>query len=366
MAAPSPTSAQDLTAGETPPPGDNQAGGQNQADQTQAPPPRGLTTLTAEYTNTYTFPITAVWFSPMNDNAQGTTGLSTGTTTIWAGNSFSPLFTSNSSPTKTSPASKPKQTSSPSSPASPEASSNPASSSIPSNVMSQSVRPSSNSSTLAHSAAEGPGLTSGAVAGISIGCATFGILLGVLLAFLLCRGRGRKPQTEYAVPLQYRPDEKFIPGDKGLPSIPTSYSLQLDQFLLDSKPDSVITSELGSLGQLVQQHVESHYHLQPVQGSPNALASILVSLGLEDQQPITIVDLASLALDHRTRHAALQHIISRVAFESTVLGGATPISLLPTVAKELIDSLPPVESLTGNTEGELMLFGNINEDLLIS
>lgn len=209
------------------------------------------------------------------------------------------------------------------------------------------------------------GLSPGAVTGIAIGGVALGILLGTVIACILFRRkREQKPRAEHVVPVQYRPEGKFLPKDKGLLNVPVNYDLQLDQFILDSRPDAEITTELRALGQLVQQHVENHYHFQPVQGNPNALASILASLGLEDQQPITLVDLASLALDHRTRSPALQHIISRVAFESTVLGGSTPISLLPTFTKELVDNLPPVESHRGNREGELELPDRLPENIL--
>ena len=198
-----------------------------------------------------------------------------------------------------------------------------------------------------------PGVTSGAVVGIAIGCAALGILIGAVVACVLFRRkRDRKPQAEYTGPVQYLPEDKFASGDKGLAKIPANYDLQLDQFILDSRPDTELASELRALGQLVQQHVENHYHLQPVQGSPNALASMLVNLGLNDQPPFTITDLASLALDHRTRWIALQYIICRVAFESTVLGSSAPISLLPPFSKDFIDSLLPVESHRGSVEGK--------------
>ncbi|KAK7756240.1 hypothetical protein SLS62_001834 [Diatrype stigma] len=144
---------------------------------------------------------------------------------------------------------------------------------------------------------------------------------------------------------------QYSPGEKALPVGPVPDRLQLDQFLLESKPDADIAAELRSLGQLIQQHVENQYHIQPVQTSPSALAPALVDLGLMDERdPSAAVSLASLAIDTRTRWAALQHIISRVTFASISLDGHSPVSLLPPFAGAFVRSLPPIESHRGSSE----------------
>ncbi len=192
----------------------------------------------------------------------------------------------------------------------------------------------------------GSGLCAGATAGIAVGCAIVGLVIGVILAFFLFRRKSRRrPQSDYMA-MQYHPQ------GKDPPVAATPDKLQLDQFLLDPKPDNDITSELRSLGQLIQQHVENNYHLQPVQGNLNALAQALADLGLVQQYPSAAVSLASLALDPGTRWATLQHVISRVTFSSLALDGPPPISLLPSFAGEFIRSLPPVENYRGRSEGE--------------
>lgn len=193
--------------------------------------------------------------------------------------------------------------------------------------------------------AQAAGLGSGAIAGIAIGCVIAGLIIGAVAALCLLRRR----QDKHAVP-EYLP-MKYSSGEKVLPLAPVSDKLQLDQFLLDSKPDADIAAELQSLGQLIQQHVENNYHLQPVQRSPNVLAQTLVQLGLYEQDSSAAISLASLAVDPRTRWAALQHVISRVTFASSSLDGHSPISLLPPFSGAFVQTLPPIESHRGSSEG---------------
>lgn len=193
--------------------------------------------------------------------------------------------------------------------------------------------------------AQAAGLGSGAIAGIAIGCVIAGLIIGAVAALCLLRRR----QDKHTVP-EYLP-MKYSSGEKVLPLAPVSDKLQLDQFLLDSKPDADIAAELQSLGQLIQQHVENNYHLQPVQRSPNVLAQTLVQLGLYEQDSSAAISLASLAVDPRTRWAALQHVISRVTFASSSLDGHSPISLLPPFSGAFVQTLPPIESHRGSSEG---------------
>jgi hypothetical protein len=192
-----------------------------------------------------------------------------------------------------------------------------------------------------------PTISPGAAAGIAVGSIIFGLIVGGLAAlFLLRRKPHRRPQPEF-LPMQYDGREK------SLPTAPLGDRLHLEQFLLDSNPDSEIVSEFRSLGHLTQSHVEDHYHLRPVQRNVNTLTQLLADLGLGQGAILTPESLASLALDPRTRFVALQHIISRVTFQSATLNNSSPISLLPPVAKALTQNMPPIEEHRGSPEGTL-------------
>lgn len=128
--------------------------------------------------------------------------------------------------------------------------------------------------------------------------------------------------------------------------------LELDQFLLDSTPDAEIRAELRSLNHLLQQHVESNYHLQSVSCSVDDLSQALLRLGLGQGGAMTTTKLASLSLDPTNRYNAIQHVISRVAFASIAFDEPSPFSLLPQPVFLFVSMIPAVESRRGNTDGE--------------
>ncbi|ORY68542.1 uncharacterized protein BCR38DRAFT_472079 [Pseudomassariella vexata] len=194
-----------------------------------------------------------------------------------------------------------------------------------------------------------PGVRSGAAAGIGIGCAVAGLVIGALVAFFL-RRRQRKQRQPENLPMEY--DGK----EKDFPNVPVAGDVRLDQFLLDSKPDRDLTTELRSLSDLIQQHVESNYHLEPVQRSPNALAPALANLGISRTGGLTTSHLAALALDPRTRYPALQHVIARATFESTALQSDSSISLLPEFTGSFAHAVPPVEPHRGSSEAVAAAF----------
>jgi hypothetical protein len=134
----------------------------------------------------------------------------------------------------------------------------------------------------------------------------------------------------------------------------TTNALQLDHFLLESKPDTTIASELRALGRLIQQHVESHYHLQSVHLESSILRQPLNNLGLERGSAPAIARLASLAHEPRTRLNAIRYVIAKTTFESTVIGGSTCVSLLPAMVTGLGSSIPPLEDHIGSHEGKII------------
>ncbi|KAK8076664.1 hypothetical protein PG994_003936 [Apiospora phragmitis] len=107
---------------------------------------------------------------------------------------------------------------------------------------------------------------------------------------------------------------------------------QLDQFLMDVKPDRELVSEFQPW-------------TDPSAGIPEDLAQVFVKLGIDNsiihndddddeawqqqQQQRLASRLSSLALDPSTRPQALRHIIMRVAFGSTALNSGSSISMLP-------------------------------------
>lgn len=125
-----------------------------------------------------------------------------------------------------------------------------------------------------------------------------------------------------------------------------------DQYLIVPTADSKIGSELSALGQLLQQHVENNYHLQPVSRSANELSNALVHLGLGESGAIPVVELAALALDPKTRYVAIQHVIAKIAFISATFNETTTISLLPEPVSLFLSMIPKTKGRMGNPDGQ--------------
>ncbi|KAI2630419.1 hypothetical protein GGS21DRAFT_200062 [Xylaria nigripes] len=187
------------------------------------------------------------------------------------------------------------------------------------------------------------GLNGGAIAGIAIATSLVGGLLGILAGLLLARRyKKQEPLPEY---IAYSDREKEAPT-----STTAADQLHFDQFLLDPKPDSAITSELRSLGRLVNEHAQAHYHLQPVQLESSKLRQPLYDLGIEKGSAPAIARLASLAIEPRTRLNAIRYVICKAAFESTVISGGTCVSLLPPMVSNMSSSAPPLRDHLGSHE----------------
>ncbi|KAF3807094.1 hypothetical protein GCG54_00007350 [Colletotrichum gloeosporioides] len=195
------------------------------------------------------------------------------------------------------------------------------------------------------------GVSTGAIAGASVGCLVAGLIIGGLIAFLLL-GRKKRKSGRYS---PHSSDTGHIivgPESKALASSPPAGhgdNIQIDQFLLDATPDKELAGELQSLGELVQQHVENSYHSNPVQIDPHALAPSLSNLGLGELSKLSTEEIASLCIDPKTRQAGLQHVVSLAVFGSIDFKAKSRYSMLPGPIASFLQSIPPVESRGATT-----------------
>lgn len=136
----------------------------------------------------------------------------------------------------------------------------------------------------------------------------------------------------------------------------------LYQFFTIPKSDKDLVGELRSLGHLIQQHVEDHYHASSVTQSASSLSETLTDLGLSS---LTMgipgpEHLASIAVDVKSRHVALQHVISRIIFDSISVQSKGSISLLPPSVSSLAQNMPPCEKQVGSPDGESCAVSHMN------
>lgn len=177
------------------------------------------------------------------------------------------------------------------------------------------------------------------------------------MAFLLLKRRTKSYPEAEVVMTRNRGKSWDSRAFTATPVEPMSAASDLDQFLLAPRPDTELAGELRSLGHLIQQHVEDNYHLLPLKRSTSSLSQALTGLGFTaDNKALPGPErLADLTADPKTRHFALQHVISRVIFESLALRSTSKLSLLPPAVSVMAREIPPCEKHLGNPKGQSAL-----------
>ncbi|KAJ6788469.1 hypothetical protein PWT90_02614 [Aphanocladium album] len=195
----------------------------------------------------------------------------------------------------------------------------------------------SSPSKLSHSS----GISTGAIAGIAVGCAVVGLAIGLIAAIcLLNRKRKRRSSVDHVI---VHHESKADASGKGTPV----HDTRLSQFLLEATPDRDIIQETQSIGALIDQHVGSYYHLQPIKIDERALASALHHLGFPSLGGSASLDAqgaAALCLDPKNRRTGLRHVIMRVLFRSIDVHTSQGLSMLPAPAASFLRAVPPAEN----------------------
>ncbi|PTB60040.1 hypothetical protein M431DRAFT_103190 [Trichoderma harzianum CBS 226.95] len=186
-------------------------------------------------------------------------------------------------------------------------------------------------------------LSTGATAGIAVGCAAAGLIIGLLAALLLFRRRKGKGVTDIShAPILV--ESKEPPSTENIDGIGSVAGIRLGQFLLDGAPGQEIVSELQALSELIRQHVEDYYTLQPVDVSVGSLSQSLQNLGLGSSGlGLTAEAIATLCTNSYSRQIGLRHVISNVIFASIDFHTRSNLSMLPGPAAGLLQSIPGAE-----------------------
>lgn len=184
-----------------------------------------------------------------------------------------------------------------------------------------------------------------------MGCALGGLLLGILAAVLFFgwkRGRDSRSKERGQITELHRiPETKLYGSD-----IPKTHGpdgdLVLDHFLLDGAPDNEIVMEMRALNDLIHQHVENHYFLNPTRADVSVLSQSLVNLGFARKSEA----IAAFCREPRTRYSGLRHVISQVVFRNLDVNSPSSLSLLPSPVAGFTQSMPSLSSRNKSTEGK--------------
>lgn len=192
------------------------------------------------------------------------------------------------------------------------------------------------------------GISTGATAGIAVGCVAGGLIIGLLASLLFFR---RRKHNDIGHDVSVF-ESKASPLIDNIDPSSAGTGIQLSQYLLDGIPDQEIVSEVQALGELVRQHVEDNYTLQPVGTNIPVLSQSLQRLELEFKTSGLDAELmVSLSANSNTRYIALRCVITAVIFASIDFHSVTHHSMLPRSAAETILSMPAVEYGGNNAVG---------------
>ncbi|EXL90857.1 hypothetical protein FOIG_15960 [Fusarium odoratissimum NRRL 54006] len=182
----------------------------------------------------------------------------------------------------------------------------------------------------------------GAVAGIAIGCLFAGIFVGICFAWLLPRFTKRRPRHRRAIRIVRAPKNPDTDSPGSMES--TDNKIKVENFILQATPDREVVGMLQRLEVIMEQHIENHYHVKPVDIGVSVLAEQLTNLGIsQDSSGFEAEAVAKWCLHPTSRRLALQHVVSHVLFNSIDCNSRNGISLLPGPAISFLRSIPPID-----------------------
>lgn len=193
-------------------------------------------------------------------------------------------------------------------------------------------------------------MSSGAAAGIGIGCLIAGLLLGIAAAFcFFSRRRQRHGSHGEVTEVAMAPSKSasYAQVGSGLKSQDDSGLPELKHFLLDSLSDQELAAELRDRHHLIQQHVENYYHFHSLDSTRVNRQSLFMALsqrglgqaGSEGHSAET--SLTCLGPEHKADRSSARLIHGDLQKHRSQC--RSHLSMLPTSVAAFLQSLPPDE-----------------------
>ncbi|KAL8708981.1 MAG: hypothetical protein Q9220_006189 [cf. Caloplaca sp. 1 TL-2023] len=176
-------------------------------------------------------------------------------------------------------------------------------------------------------------ISSGAAAGIGIGCAIAGALIAAaLFALLYRRKRRRRPARSDVMPLK-----GFSPVDKGLSSPdPSSPAGVIERNLPQPAEDQALGGEMSKLRTAIKNHVQSYYHTNSVGGAVDQVALASVAAG---NMPLIASTLGNLLSNPATRIVAIRFCITWITISRIDQNCEPSLSFLPPEVASCLTSI---------------------------
>jgi hypothetical protein len=206
--------------------------------------------------------------------------------------------------------------------------------------------PTGNGTISAHSSQKG--LSNGAVAGVGIGCAVAGALLAIIAFALFTRSRTRRPNDNSNIAYQKTP---HAASSRDFDSKSASV-VPLVDIPIERADDSQIKKSLLDLNELINQHVENHYHNHTFVGNQADLERELSKCGFHKGGSESAGYMTSVLIDSRTRGAGIRKLIAYVILVHSQPNSAETTSLLPGSISGISRAILQVKRRPGEEQGK--------------
>lgn len=185
-------------------------------------------------------------------------------------------------------------------------------------------------------------VTSGAAAGVGIGCFLAGILVAGLLVFFLVGLKNKRQQREY--PKHHLPpEEAAYTGHEKLEMKaavrgPAGAITNVDRLLPQPAEDDSIIGGLSKIRDAIKNHAQSYYHTSPIN---HGVINEAALAGVASATSIPTSSLKALLLNSSTRISAIKLVLAHLVLSRCVEGQP---SFLP---QEIAGLLAPAGGDTG-------------------
>ncbi|KAF2718547.1 hypothetical protein K431DRAFT_287568 [Polychaeton citri CBS 116435] len=178
-------------------------------------------------------------------------------------------------------------------------------------------------------------VSTGAAAGIGVGCAIAGALIVGLIAFLLLKKQKRKGSAYPSRPRSsdgYHDHESKGVGISAIPLNTSSLGSDIDAAIPPPMPEREVEGEVSKLGTLIKNHAQSYYAggapiMQPVLDAGLAAKQMTMLLG--PNAPVAAAGLVSLLSDPLSRVAATRFILAWAILRNVQFDAHAETTLLP-------------------------------------
>lgn len=191
-------------------------------------------------------------------------------------------------------------------------------------------------------------LSDGAVAGVAIGCAIAGAILALIVFGLVLRSRKERSNHASSIAYETTPRGQSVDVDSK-----SAMMTPMTDMTLERADDSQIKKSMMDMNELINQHVENHYHNQSFSGSQADLERELMRCGFNGASDLSAGFMTSVLINPRTRAAGVRRLIAYVIIRHSQPSAEESVLLLPGSIAGVSRAMLQVKRRAGEEQGKL-------------